>query len=263
MIGRILILFWVEWNRAARSWQTYLGPVAVFVAVVAALWVYPVARDRQSDYAYLAYAVPASLNLLGFLLTLLFSATLMSADLGSGALRLVLTRPVRRTELLLAKLLLAFAYALSLGGVAALTAWLIAANFGDLQGVYYGGELLFTSTAMARGYAIAVLLSLAPQCAGAAMALFFSVCTRSQLGALSLALAAWFTLDLAKYPLNLEAYVFTTYLETPWRIFSVRTEGMSEAWLPDAAYGLGTSLLSILVFTTLAAWIFRLRDLGR
>lgn len=263
MMGRILILFWVEWNRAARSWQTYLGPVAVLIAVVAALWVYPVARDGHGDYNYLAYALPASLNLLGFMLTLLFSATLISSDLASGALRLVLTRPVRRIELLLAKLLLAFAYALSLGGIAALAAWFIAASFGDLQGVYYGGELLFTATAMARSYGIAVLLSLVPQCAGAAMGLFFSVCTRSQLGAISLALAAWFTLDLAKYPLGVEAYMFTSYLETPWSVFSMRAEGMAEAWFPSAAYGLGTSLLAIVLFTSFAALLFRVRDLGR
>lgn len=263
MMSRILILFWVEWNRAARSWQSYLGPLAVLAAVGAALWVYPVARDGQSDYGYLAYALPAALNLLGFMLTLLFSATIMSADLASGALRPILTRPVRRTEVLGAKLLLAFAYGVSLGGVAATAAWLIGATFGDLRGVYYGGEMLFTSTSMAGSYVVAVLLSLAPQCAGASMAFFFSVCTRSQLGAVSLALAAWFAIDLAKYPLGVEAYVFTSYLETPWSVFGMRAEGMTASWLPGAAYGLGTSFLSVVVFTSLSILIFRVRDLGR
>jgi len=263
VIGRILLASHVEGIRALRSWQTYGGPLAVLLAVAAALWVHPVARDGVGDYAFAAYAAPAALNLLGFLFVLVFSASLVAPDLAGGNLRMVVVRPVRRTELLAGKLLVALAYALCLTVLAATAAWALAWFVGDMQGVTFGGELLFTSREMLFAYLAAAALGLAPHFAGAGLGLFFSTCTRSQTGAVMLTLGTWFAVDLCKYPFGIERYVFTTYLESPWQVVVQRADGFDAPWFPMAAYSLAASA-SVLILAALgAAVVFRYRDLGR
>ena len=79
MIHRIWRAFSCELMKATRLKSTYAGPVLVTIAVFGALLVQPVARDGISDYAFIAYATPMALNLLGLLLIVIYCAGLVSS----------------------------------------------------------------------------------------------------------------------------------------------------------------------------------------
>ena len=47
----------------------------------------------------------------------------------------------------------------------------------------------------------------------------------------------WFLADALKYPLHIDRYVFSTYLETPWRVFVGRWLANAGCTVEDAPRG--------------------------
>lgn len=262
MIKRIWLLYRIEVFKASRRRQPYVGPVLLAVLVFLSPLVHPIAKDGAQDYGFIAYVTPVALNFLGFIMLLTFSATLVASETARGNVRAILLRPVRREEFILAKLLLGFSYAALLTAVVSLCAWAVARMMGDLMGVHVGGELVFTSDQMWKSYAVGALLSLLPQWAGVSVALLFSTLARSSSMAISLSLGSWILVDLAKYPLGIAPFIFTTYMEAPWSIFSGQCDALEQAWLPMAGYCAATSVVLIVLPALLSISIFKRRNLG-
>lgn len=263
MIGRIWTAYTVEVLKALRQWPPFAGPWLVALAVLAGLLARPIVRDGVADYGFVAYVAPLALNSLGFLVLLVYCAGLIATEMHDGSIRLLLVRPVRRVEFFLAKLFFAMTYALLLAVVAGGLAWLLPYVLGDLRGVHFGGELVFTDAEMAGAYAIGLALSVAPLFAGAAFALMFSALTRSTTLAAMASVCLWILADLAKYPLGIERYVFTTYLEAPWEVFANRTEGIDAAWFPAVPLCLATCGATFLVCTVLGVFVFGRRNFSQ
>jgi len=261
VIGRIWIAYLAELSKAARRRFTLAGPLLVVLAILLAPLAHPVARDGSGDYAFIAYAVPMALNLLGLLFLVAYGAGLVSSELGDGSICFTLLRPIRRHEYLLAKLLLAMTYATLLLLSACAASWAIVFLLGDLTGVIYGGEALFTSVEMLTSFLIGAVLALPPLFATAAFSIMISSCTRSTGAAISSAIGIWLLVDFAKYPLHLERYWFSSYLESPWRVFADRCDGLSTSWMPNAAFSIGVSFGWILIFMLVAVAALRKRDL--
>lgn len=261
MIGRIWTAYSVELTKALRHKYTYLGPVLIAAAVAAPLAMRPIARDGLGDYAFIANATWTALSLLGLLALLVYGAALVAAE-SYGALRHTLTRPLARHELILAKLLLGMTYAAVLTLLAGALAWALAYLLGDLTGVTSGGELVFSAGDMAAAYVLGALLALAPQWAAVAYALFWSTCTRNPRVAVGVAVGCWVFVDLVKYPLGIEAYLFSTYIERPWEVFASRAEGLATPWLPMAWQCLLASAVGGSLFTAAAIARFHRRDLA-
>ncbi len=80
--------------------------------------------------------------------------------------------------------------------------------------------------------------------------------------AISLSLGSWILVDLAKYPLGIAPFVFTTYLEAPWRIFSGQCDALAQPWMPMAAWCVATSGLLIVAPAAVAIVVFKRRNLG-
>jgi ABC-type transport system involved in multi-copper enzyme maturation permease subunit len=261
MIARIWTAYRFELDKAARRRFTYLGVVLIVIAVASALLIRPVSRDSEADYAFIAYATPIALNLLGLLVLVTYCAGLVSTELGSGSICLALVRPLRRHEFLIAKLLLGMTYAAMLTAAVATIAWVIPLAFGDLTGVTYGGETVFTATDMTAAYLFGALLALAPQGAVAAYAIMISTLTRSTGAAIGSAVGILLMLDIVKYPLRIAPFVFSTYIETPWRVFTSYCDGLDANWFPDTAYVLVNSVVYTVVFTAIAILSLSRRDL--
>ncbi|HEO72639.1 MAG TPA: hypothetical protein ENN80_15385 [Candidatus Hydrogenedentes bacterium] len=261
MIRRIWTAYRVELAKVLRLKATYLGPALVAACVFGALLVRPVARDGASDYGFIAYATQVGQGLLGLLLLLAYSAGLISAELSSGTIRLALVRPVRRWEWLAAKLFLGITYAVALTASAGVTSWLIALVLGDIAGVSYGGEVVFTAQSMLYSYLLGAVLSLAPLSATVAYGVLFSTCTRNTGAATAAAIGIWVAVDTVKHQIGLGPYLFTTYLEMPWRVFAAHSEVLDASWNPDAKYCLLTSLVSFVAFALVAARVLARRNL--
>lgn len=263
MMGRVYAAYQVELAKAIRMRSTYLGFLLVALAVLCAPLVYRFERDGASDYAFLALVTPATLNLLGVILLMAYCAGTVSSELGGGTIRLVLVRPIRRHEFLLAKLLLGMTYAVALAVLVAVLAWGMVFALGDLVGVSYGDELLFTGSQVFRAYLLGALLALFPLFAAVSYALMISTFTRSTAAAITAAIGIWIVVDAVKYPLGIAPYLFTTYFEMPWEPFrSIVDNAMEPQWLPEAWYCLGVSLATMAVFTAIAVIVFRRRNLA-
>jgi len=261
MIVRIWNAYCVELSKAAHRKLTYVGPVLVILSILAALLLKPVTRDTVSDYAFIAYVTPMALNLLGLVLLLAYCAQLVSSELGRGTVCLMLTRPLRRREFLVAKLLLGMTYAVLLALIAGLTAWGVVALFGDLNGVGYGGEALFGNTDMLLAYVIGLGLALLPLFAACAYAVMISSLTRSTGAAVACAIGFWALLDLVKRPLHITPYLFSTYVDAPWQVFADQCNGVTGSWLPTVFWVAGTATVSFFVFTAVSITTLSKKDL--
>ena len=284
MIRRIWILYTVELVKALRQKQSYIGPGLVVLVVLAAALLRPIARDGVSDYAFLAYATPIALNSIGFLLLLVFCAGLVSTEIGTGSLRQMLVRPVLRHELIFAKWLVGATYALSLALLVSLSAWGLTLLFGEVAGVIFGGELVYTREEMALAYLSALAFSLAPLFAGAAFAVMVSSLTRSPMAAVAISAGAWIALDLLKHlpealvatlarrfpggladwlamhPLRFDYFVFTSHLDYHWQVYAGRCDALDTAWFPVMGYALATSFLTVALCMAVAMAAIRRRN---
>lgn len=262
MARRIWLLYTIEIMKALRRRQTYVGPVLVLLVVLTSPLVHPVAKDGVDDYGFIAYVTPLTLNFLGYIMLLSFASTLVASEMAQGSLRGTLLRPVRREEFLAGKLLAGFSYAVVLTALVGVSSWTVAWLGGDLLGVHVGGELLYTGQRMLWAYIYGALLSLLPQFAGVSLALLFSTSTRSAGAAISLSLGTWILADLLKYPLGLEAVLFTTYLEAPWQIFASHCDALDYPWFPMVWQCTLSSLVVIVGAFALARLVFNRRNLG-
>ena len=262
MMRRVLNAYHVESIKAFRSRATYVGPILIVLLIGAALFVHPVRRDEHSDYDFIAYAAPSALNVLGTLLIVSYSAGLVAGEISSGTIRLVLVRPLRRGEFILAKFLVGLTYAMALTALAGITAWSAAWILGDLTGVRFGGEVLYTDRDMRVAFLMAIGLNLPPQFAAVAYALFVSTCIRNAASAVIVSVGAWILLDAIKYPLNIAPYLFSSYLDSSWQPFSERCMGIESAFSPSSLFGIGVSVVSMIVFLTGAALVLSRKDLS-
>ncbi|MCP4640719.1 MAG: ABC transporter permease subunit [bacterium] len=260
-IRRVWNAYTIEWTKAYRSKTTFVGPLLVTAAVIAITLVHPVRHDDASDYAFLARATSLVLDLLAWLLTLIYCAGLISSELDKGTIRLLLVRPLLRREFLAAKILHGITYAFVLMALVSGSSWCVVLAFGDLNGVGFGGEVVFTSAQMASSYGLAALIALAPMTATVAYAVMISSLTRSAAGAIGAAVGLWVLVDLVKYPLRIAPFVFTSYTGAPWQVFANQCDGFETSWLPMGWYALGSSAVAAVLFTTVALIVLNRRNL--
>lgn len=261
-IVRLWNAYVAELWKARRRKFTYIGPLLVVMAVAGvAMGKKATEREMVDPYQFVAFATPLALNLLGLLLMLMFCASLVPAELGSGSVRAVVTRPIRRREFVLAKVLMAMTYACVLTLCVGVTAWVGAGFLAPLNGVKFGDELLFTGKRMVLAYVYGALLVLLPQFAAGAYAVMISTLTRSTGAAVGGSVGLWLLTDILKYPLGVEKYLFSTYLEMPWRVFVGHCNGLNPSWFPELWYCVLTSVIYFLAFTALACIVISRKDL--
>ncbi len=261
MSRRIWTAYTVEIFKALRQRSTYIGPVLVLVVVLLLPLAHPIERDGRGDYDFVAAASAIALDSLGLLLVLAFCAALLSSELGAGSIRLALVRPVHRREFVLAKLLLGMTYALLIALAVACASWAMVYAFGDVRGVSYGGELVYTTEEMRHTYLIGFALTLSPLWAAAAFALMVSSLTRSPVAAVTGAIGLWLAADLLKHPLGIHRFVFTTYVESPLQVFAQKCDAYTLPWFPMAWYCLGTSATVFVICVAVSIYVLQRRNL--
>jgi ABC-2 type transport system permease protein len=262
MLGRVMMLYRVEFSKAIRQRHNYAGPLLLFLIVALSPLAHPMTKDDVGDYGFIAYVTPLALNFLGYILLLAYVSGLIATEISQGTLRGMLLRPVRREEIYIAKLLHGCTYSVLLTAIVGVTSWLLVFILGDLYGIQVGGEVLYTSDEMARAYLAGGLLSLVPQWAGASLSLLFSTLSRSAGAATMLSVGAWVLMDMIKYPLGIDGLVFTTYLEAPWQVFADYCDGLDTTWNPVALYCLLSSFVIFASTTVAGLVLFSRRDFG-
>ncbi|MFP6581932.1 MAG: ABC transporter permease subunit [Candidatus Hydrogenedentota bacterium] len=261
MIGRILNAYSIEISKVIRLRSTFLGPLLIIIIVLLAPFGYPIQQDNDSDYDFLAYVLPLAINVFGHFMVLIYSATLISTELSNGSIRMMLTRPLRRREYLMAKLLHGISYALVLNVIAVATAFVVVRVLGNLSGIYFGDDLIYTDKEMLTTLAYTIALTALPQFASVSFALLLSTATRNSAASVGGALAVWIGLETLKHPLGIQRYLFSTYAENPWAVFSDRCNAFPASFVPDAYWGIAVPVLYIVIFSGLTLYIIGRRNL--
>lgn len=261
MMSRFRRAWAVEAARMVRSgfaWTVATVPALMTGAVLA---IRPLSRDGRGDYDFIATAMTATVCTPGFVLLLVWMAVWTASDLSDGTARGLLTRPIRRSDYLLAK----YAAGLSLGavmaGLALGAAWLLLWLLGDTTGVAYGGEVLITSDQLVVSGALALGAMLCALWAGCAVALLVGVVTRQPGPAAAVTLLAWLLLELVKYPLGIDGWVFTTSLESAWQGFGDLCRGVDASMTGILARAAVTAIPVMVACPAAAVLWFRRGDL--
>lgn len=262
MIGRIFSAYVSEFIKYSRLFFPYFGPAFVLIAIVATLLIRPVTSDGVSDLEFIGAAVPAALNIVGFLMLLIYAAGLVASETESGTIRTLLVRPLRRWEFLTAKLLNAMTYAVLLNLTAVIGAWIVVAIKGEASGIDFGGELMYTSQEMNLALVVAALLNLAPHLAAAAYAVMISTFVRRSATAIAAAVGGWLLVDYMKHAMRFDEFIFSTYLDHGWIVYADRCKGLATPFAPDAYYGLGVSAAWFALFSGVAFAAIRRRNFG-
>lgn len=261
MIDRLWTVYTFELEKAFRLKSTYAGPVLVLATVLLMPLLHPIGRDNASDYDFVAAATQTSLNLVGVYMVLIYSAGLIATEISRGTARMVLVRPIMRSDFFLAKLLLGMTYAAMLSVVAAGTSWALARIFGDLSGVRYGGEIVYTNATLVATYLGVLGLGLLAQFAAVAFGLMMSALSRSAASAVGATIGLWLIVNLVKHPLGAAPLLFSTYIEVPWTVFSHRAVALDTSWTPLAYYAVASSVVAIVLFTSLGIFLLSRRNL--
>ena len=224
---QFLVLITLEWRKWAQRPVTW-APLAIVVVLVLGYTIYLVVDERELDMAYVSQATAIALSFPALFTALVMPAVIMSYEWHHGTIRYIRIRPVRRGPLLMAKGAFAFAYGVAILIVTAAIAWTASTIMGGNTGVTYGDELLFTSGEMYRAYAVSSALFLAELSAATAFSLAMGTVFRSPGAAITAAIGGWLIIDIAKYPLGIESFVFFTHWDSVWIGFSERANG----WAP-------------------------------
>lgn len=263
MIRRILAGYSVEFANAIRLRATYVGPALVALTVLLLTFQHPVVNDSMSDFGFVAVAMPTAVDLMGVLMILIYCSMIISVDMGSGLIRLVLVRPLRRREYFASKLLMGWTYALVLMTIAVVLSLTIALIFGELSGIYYGDTVIYTGAQMRNALMIAIGLNILPLFATVNFALLMSALSRSRTVALGLTLVLWVSLDLLKHPLGIESYFFSTYLEHSWDVFLDRCNALPGEWSVTSPMAAVVSAVWIVGLTLATLLVLSNRDFAR
>lgn len=262
MIRRVYGAYTVELTKAIRSRSTYVGVALVLLAIISAVIAQPIRRDGDSDYEFIAYATPLAINVLGLFVLLIYCAGLVSPELSSGTIRTVLVRPLRRREFILAKMLTGMTYACVISLVTAVSTWGLAYGLGDLSGIRFAGDVIYTDREMQLSYISALGYNLLPQFAAASYAIMISTFTRNTPLAAALAVGLWLVVDVAKHALNVAPLVFSYYMESAWEPFANRCRALDDFTSAPIHMGVITSVASIIVFTLVAMIVLSRRNLS-
>jgi ABC-2 type transport system permease protein len=251
---------------AERGHQSAGAPAAVTHTFGAAPPPAATAESGVNGFYALASSGRAGLVLAAILL-LTFSAVQISGEATGGTLRLLLARPISRTDLLLGRAATLFLTSVLLVVVVAVTGWLaglLTGGYGDVRDAQYGtvdytaGQLTSVSLVV---LAVSPLVLFAVACFG----LFLSVLCDSSATAVTLAVL----LGLVGFSLDLiligpaSTLNFLTWVDRPIAVLMSLSLGHSDFglrldWaLPAVAVPLGTAL----TFLVAAGIIFRRRDI--
>jgi hypothetical protein len=223
VIGRIFAAYVAECIKYSRLFFPYFGPVFVILAVLGTLLIQPIEADGVSDLGFIGAAVPAALNIVGFLMLLIYAAGL-----------------------------------LNITGV--VSAWALVALLGEASGIDFGGELIYTGQDMSLALLIAAVLNLAPHLTAAAYAIMISTLVRRTATAIGAAVGGWLLVDYIKHALRFDEFIFSTYLDQSWIIYSDRCKGLATPFTPEAYYGLAVCAVWFVLFTGIAFAVIRRRN---
>lgn len=174
------------------------------------------------------------------ILVVIVTADLMSSEFESGAIRMLLTRPIKRSALMSAKILTALIYValfmLFLGAISFTIATLIFGK-GDIIVLYEGIQIITAAQFMPR-FLLTIGYSTFGMMAFAAMSIYISTATKNSLAAILISLGILIISTLLQtFSLGIfeswKPFLFTYHM-TQWQLLFYTEIPWSEIWVSVA-----------------------------
>ena len=264
MPNMVLPLLRNEISKASRTKLPYFGIIgAVIVCILAFVVTKEVGSEATvNGWGYVTFSMQIVFSDIGLIFVAVFSAMLIAEETSSGTARVLLSSPVLRWELYLAKVLTGLLYAL----IISITSLIISAclgsfrhQFGDIAdsaGLIYGKNEVFAN------FLVALFLSWLPMASTVLYGIFVSTIIKKSGQAVAVAIGTIYLIDFTKHFIGIDSYVFTRYLGFSWGIFHQVAQGVDYQWLPAAWKMIVVSLIYCFVAFTLGLAIFTKRDLN-
>ncbi len=264
MATAMLPLLRNEWTKAVHRKLPYLGVLAA-VTVCVLFWVATRQIDRRQQFngwSFVQYEAIGGLSNVGLMFVAIFGAALVAEERGSGAIRVVLSAPLRRWQFFLAKVITALVY-MTVLVVAVLAVsfalGLLRHSFGDVAdeaGVIYG------RTEVLANLALAVALEWLCLAAAACYGLFLSVLARNAGQAIGAVIGIGVLIEATKSVIGIQPYVFTTYVGQAWVKFGQVAQGLDYMWKPEIWWIVLVPAAWCAVFLAAGVLILQRRDLN-
>ena len=263
MPNMVLPLLRNEITKTSRTRLPYFG---LFAALMVCFLAYVVTGEitgqESNAWGYVSLSMQLVFTDIGLIFIAIFSAMLIAEETGFGTVRTVLSAPILRWELYLAKAAAGILYAgimLIFSLILSVCLSLVHYRFGDVRdsmGLIYGqkevlGNLIF-----------ALFLSWIPLAAVVTYALFISTIVRKPGQAVAVTIGTIYIVDFTKHIVGIDAYIFTRYISFPWQVFNQISQGISYQWTPEIWKMLALSLLTCLITFAAGLALFAKRDLN-
>jgi ABC-2 type transport system permease protein len=283
MIRRISRCFRAETTKLWRQRLPWVGLILVVLLTGLAVWLNAgVVSELEGPTnvprnAFRFFAVGLRYGVaMGVFFLVLVAGLSMAAESGQGTLKMVLVRPVHRSDVFLAKVLSIFAYALAMLALAALTAGLVAgacpgSDYGPVIDPQYddpANPYIFTQAPEMWAYlASAVAALILPLLAAGALGLTVSVLFENPGVASGTSVVSLLGLEIVTVFLDRRdacLYVFNHYLPTLQdrsyvTILRQNAEGVSDAFWPPSmwTWNLVVPAVTMVVLLVLSLVVFQ------
>ena len=259
---KILSLTFNEIYRIFHQKTTYLYIFSIMgIVVLCAFEVSQITRGaNQHGFLYLTLAMQTTFNFIGVMVLLIFSSTIICSEVERKTIRNILTRPVSRMDFFLAKLLSALIFQQILILVAVTTGITVGiASFGFTDLVEHG-TLIYTKQQIGLNFLLSCLVISFPLFAVTCYGLLISSLVDSVVAAVSVSIASFIVLDIAKVRFGFAPYIFSSYIGTPFTVVADMIEGFHFTWTPKVYYCIGISVIWIVGAILVGTMRIRHRD---
>jgi len=265
-----------EFSKYVRQKFPYLGMLAV--GLLAGFW--PTGMHEMADsggetngFSLLLKGAVSAVTSIIPLFAAIFATVLVASETDTGTYRNVLSRPIRRSTFLTAKILFAFSYAALLVVLYILVAVPVIFSQYRLGPIMDHGEVVYSLAHIVGVSLMAFLLTLIPLFAIVSYGVLVSTAAKSLTSALGIGVGLLVAIEPLKHLIRwdnwkLSDYILTSYLDTALNIADKAALGVDYEWLPqgwlrsDLVWGLTLSLSGIVIFLGASYWIFLRRDLN-
>lgn len=259
---KILSLTFNEIYRIFHQKITYLYILSVMgIIVLCTFEVSQITRGaNQHGFLYLTLAMQTTFNFIGVMVLLIFSSTIICSEVEKKTIRNILTRPVSRMNFFLAKLLATLIFQQILILAAATTGIIVGmASFGFAD-LVENGALIYTKEQIGLNFLLGCLVISFPLFAVTCYGLLISSLVDSIVAAVSVSIASFIVLDIAKVRFGFAPYIFSSYIATPFTVVADMIEGFHFSWTPKVYYCIGISMVWIVSAIFVGTQRIRNRD---
>ncbi|UCD85333.1 MAG: ABC transporter permease, partial [Deltaproteobacteria bacterium] len=190
---------------------------------------------------------------------LILASMLFSSEVGSGTIKTILTRPLRRFDLLLAKYLTALVLVviatLLIGGIGLLSGW---AYYG-LEDLRESNYVIYTQRQLLGNLGLAYLFCIIPLFCIASLGVTVSTFSNSTGAALGISIGIFIVLELLCLT-RLRTFLFPLERFTPLLLIEDMADGLPFNWWPDIFHCLLICSIYTVLFFIISTISIKKRD---